>query len=178
MRTGHGSNAMSSNLRLRWLSVLAPFALLGACTVESTDGGGTAGVGNTGSVIPMGQGGSAGQSGGSPSTPVAGTAPISTGGNLALGGAPVGTGGAATAGVGNTAGTSSSAGNAGTGAGGMSGGANTHQPTAGCMKQSLDEPGKDVLHNIMVKGVARRYWTKLPTGYSSTKPTPLVFYGP
>ena len=50
--------------------------------------------------------------------------------------------------------------------------------TAGCGKQILDEPGKDILHNLMVKGVARRYWTKLPTNYDPAKPTPLVFYGP
>jgi polyhydroxybutyrate depolymerase len=30
----------------------------------------------------------------------------------------------------------------------------------------------------MVKGVARRYWTKLPSNYDPAKPTPLVFYGP
>jgi len=171
---------MSPNLRLRCLSALAPFALLGACTVESAEGGGIAGVGNSGSVIPTAQGGSAGQgAGGSPSSPVAGSSPGVSGGNLAVGGTPTETGGAASASAG-TAGATSMAGSGGTGAGGTgaSGGANVHQATAGCMKQSLDEPGKDVLHNIMVKGVARRYWTKLPTGYTGSKPTPLVFYGP
>lgn len=72
---------------------------------------------------------------------------------------------------------------AGTSAGGMSGGGSgpgglTKGPTAGCGKQNADMLGKDVLHNLTVNGVARRYWTKLPTAYDGTTPMPLVFWGP
>jgi polyhydroxybutyrate depolymerase len=51
-------------------------------------------------------------------------------------------------------------------------------PTLGCGKQILDEPGKDILHSLTVQGVERRYWTKIPEGYSASAPLPLVFYGP
>lgn len=60
----------------------------------------------------------------------------------------------------------------------MGGAGPTSGPTAGCGKANAEEPLKDILHSIMVKGVARRYWTKLPTTYDGNKPMPLVFYGP
>jgi poly(3-hydroxybutyrate) depolymerase len=62
--------------------------------------------------------------------------------------------------------------------GGGGGGKLQHGPTMGCGKASADEPGKDVLHNLTVAGVGRRYWTKLPDTYDGTTPMPLVFYGP
>ena len=149
-----------------------PFVLLGACTVAAPDpgdGGGTAGTStSTGGVgvIP----GSAGSlsTAGTPTsagTPSGGSAPA------AGGSAPAGAG-ASAGGVAGMATGGSAAGVGGGGGGPVSG------LTAGCGKPILDEPGKDILHNIMVKGVARRYWTKLPTNYDPAKPTPLVFYGP
>lgn len=61
----------------------------------------------------------------------------------------------------------------------MSGGSGPAKgPTAGCGKAVNDMLGKDVLHNITVNGVARRYWTKLPSSYDGTTPMPLVFWGP
>jgi polyhydroxybutyrate depolymerase len=92
-----------------------------------------------------------------------------------MAGTAVTVGGMSAGGVaGGTAAGASSAGgsSAGGGAGPVSG------PTAGCGKANAEEPLKDILHNIMVKGVGRRYWTKLPTTYDSSQPTPLVFYGP
>lgn len=51
-------------------------------------------------------------------------------------------------------------------------------PTAGCGKANQDEPNRDILHNITVNGVARRYWTKVPESYNGSTPMPVVFYGP
>ena len=134
---------------------------LSGCTVSAGEpAGGAAGAANmpqagVGSVIP-GVGGSMGGAG------TAGAGP-SAGGGLGGAGAPT-LGGAAGA---------VAAGGAG---GAMTGGG--HMPTAGCGKTNMDEPGKDVLHNIMVAGVARRYWTRLPTEAPQDKPFPLVFWGP
>lgn len=161
---------MSTKLQARWLFAVAPLTLLLACTVEAPDSGDgtpTAGAsatsaGTGSSVVPMG---------GTTSTGNAGSGV----GGSAVGGSSAALGGMSTtgtAGVAPVAGTSAG----GTGAGGAGGVGSG--PTAGCGKVSAEEPGKDTLHNIMVKGVARRYWTKLPASYDGTKPTPLVFYGP
>jgi polyhydroxybutyrate depolymerase len=160
---------MSSNLQARWLLVLLPFSL-GACTVETPDTGSTAGSGNTAAgstgVIPVG--------GTTPvSMPAAGTPAGGTGVVIGTGGTgPTATGGASPGGAGGASAGASTGGGASGGGGPVSG------LTAGCGKPVADEPGKDVLHNITVKGVARRYWTKLPSNYDPSKPTPLVFYGP
>lgn len=133
-----------------------------------------------GTEPPLGSGGSG--VGGSGSN-VSGTAPLIPGGAGTA--ATAGSGGASVVGTGGTfaaagaAGTAS-AGSAGTSAGGSGSGGSgpISGPTAGCNKQVMDEPGKDTLHNLMVAGVARRYWTKIPTAYSPATPMPLVFYGP
>lgn len=162
--------AMATKLESRWVVVCAPLALLAACTVDGAPdpggamaGSGGAAAGTGASVVPNLGGASAGGS-------------AAAGASLG-GGAPgsAGTGSGGVAGNGASGGTSA-AGMAGTSVGGASGPGSG--PTAGCGMPSADEPGKDVLHNIMVKGVARRYWTKLPTSYDGMKPTPLVFYGP
>lgn len=171
--TGHCLDAMSSNLQGRWVLAVASVGLVAACTVgdpEGTDAptAGTASTGaGSGSVLPNG-----------------GSAPIGTAGSVASAGASVGQGGAATAGTASTTGGAagsapvggSAVGGTGTAGGGSVG--PVSGPSAGCGMPSADEPGKDVLHNIMVNGVARRYWTKLPTSYDGTKPVPAVFYGP
>jgi hypothetical protein len=170
-RSGHCLAAMSSNLQGRWVLAVASVGLVAACTVgepEGTDAP-TAGTANatagSGSVLPSG-----------------GSAPTGTAGSVASAGTNVGQGGAATAGTASTGGAGSapvgggSVGGTGTAGGGSVGPASG--PSAGCGKPSADEPGKDVLHNIMVNGVARRYWTKLPTSYDGTTPTAAVFYGP
>lgn len=127
------------------------------------------------SVLPSGgsndssMGGSTSANGGA--TASAGTG-VTMGGSVAAGG------------VMSTGGDAGSTSVAGTSAGGMStggsgtGGGLTKGPTAGCGKPNNDMLGKDVLHNLTVNGVARRYWTKLPTAYDGTTPMPLVFWGP
>ena len=168
---GHCFGAMSSNLQGRWLLVLLPFSLA-ACTVETPDtgspgGAGGAAAGTTG-VIPS--------AGTSPVTnPTAGTSAGGTGVVVGTGGSGSTTGGATSSG--GSAGAPAAAG-ATTGGASVGGGGPASGPTAGCGKAIADEPGKDLLHNIMVKGVARRYWTKLPSNYDPAKPTALVFYGP
>jgi polyhydroxybutyrate depolymerase len=169
---------MSTNTALGWLttsfSLAAVASLLAACTVDTPDGGQT--------LTPTAGSSSAAGSGGSGVIPSGGSASggaMSASGTSA-GGMSVGEGGtfASMAGsnAGGAAGSSAAGGSAsgGTGAGGGAG----HGNTAGCGKVNAEEPGKDILHNIMVQGVARRYWTKLPTGYDPSKPLPLVFYGP
>lgn len=158
-----------------WLLISA--ATIGGCGMEATpdanplpSSGGTGGGSSSAS-------GSAGVAG-TQVLGAAGTAPSAGSGSggtaSASGGTFAAAGGEATAGAGN-AGT----GNAGAGVGGNgTGGGLTSGPTAGCGKQIMDEPGKDVLHDLMVKGIARRYWTKIPTSYSPATPLPLVFYGP
>ena len=151
-----------------------PLVVLGACTVgapDPSDGSATAGsAGATGGsvgVIPSGGGSSGAGTVSSSGTASGGSAPATAGMMPATsGGASAGGAAGASPGGGSPA-------TAGTGGGGPVPGL-----TAGCGKPILDEPGKDILHNIMVKGVARRYWTKLPTNYDPAKPTPLVFYGP
>jgi polyhydroxybutyrate depolymerase len=83
-------------------------------------------------------------------------------------------GASASGGAGGTA----PAGGGTAGTGGTSGGGLAHGPTAGCGKPQVDEPNTDVLHNITVNGVARRYWTTLPDTYDGATPMPLVFWGP
>jgi polyhydroxybutyrate depolymerase len=126
-------------------------------------------------------GGAAGTAGsaalaGSPNMPGGGT----SSGSAAAGTATAGSGVAGTfAGGGTGSGAGSSAGGAAAGAGGTGpAGGLVSGPSAGCNKQIADEPDQDTLHNLMVKGVARRYWTKIPDEYSPATPMPLVFYGP
>jgi hypothetical protein len=147
--------------------------VLGACTVDSpTPGVNEPGAGSGGTAAGQASGGASVLPGGGASMAGSnvGTGGAPTSAGTASGGAgPVGGAGMAGTGGGATAGT-------GGGGAGPSGG-----PSAGCGKQSQDEPNKDVLHNIMANGEARRYWTKLPAGYDgtdSTKPWPVVFYGP
>jgi len=129
------------------------------------------------SVLPLaGSGGNAAgaasgsiTSSGGPSGGVASAGSGPDTGGMLTGGAAAGPSGVA----GTLVSDGAPAGGASVGGGGPAPG-----PTAGCGKPSADAPGKDVLHNLMVAGVARRYWTKLPTGYTGDKPTPLVFYGP
>jgi polyhydroxybutyrate depolymerase len=160
---------MSTNLQARWVLALAPATLLLACTVETPDpGSGSSAAGSSSagaSILPMGGSSSPGTGGANGGSAVAGSGVVAGGASSSggeVGSAPVG----------------GSTGVGGTGAGGTGTGGPGPGPTAGCGKVSAEEPGKDVLHNIMVNGVARRYWTKLPTSYDGAKPTPLVFYGP
>lgn len=171
--TGHCLEAMSSNLQGRWVLAMASVGLVAACTVGDPEGTDTPTAGTastsagTGSVLPSG-----------------GSAPVGTAGSVASAGTDVGqSGAAATAGTASTGGAAGSApvGGSASGGTGSAGGGSVGPasgPSAGCGTPSADEPGKDVLHNIMVNGVARRYWTKLPTSYDGTKPVPAVFYGP
>jgi polyhydroxybutyrate depolymerase len=159
---------MSTNLQSRWVLLCAPLVLLAACTAETPEGtetptAGASGTAGAASILPT-EGGRTGSAGTSP------TAGSNVGGTSSSAGMTSG----GVAGSAPVAGSSSAA---GTGAGGASTGP-ASGPTAGCGKASAEEPGKDVLHNIMVNGVARRYWTKLPTSYDGMKPTPAVFYGP
>lgn len=151
---------------------MASVGLVAACTVGDPEGTDTptAGTSNatagSGSVLPSG-----------------GSGPTGTAGSVAAAGTGVSQGGGATAGTPSTGGAAGTApvgggsvGGSGTAGSGSVGPASG--PSAGCGKPSADEPGKDVLHNIMVNGVARRYWTKLPTSYDGTTPKAAVFYGP
>jgi polyhydroxybutyrate depolymerase len=164
---------MNRNPQAAWLFALLPVALF-ACTAEtpaepnapapSSAGGSSAGA----AVIP---------SSGSGSLPVAGSP--------AAGGAISGGGAAPSAGT-SAGGAAPVGGAASGGSGGASGGASTGSGgsghatgmTTGCGKAFMDEPNKDILHNITVAGVARRYWTRTPTEYAMSTPMPLVFYGP
>jgi len=162
---------MSTNLQARWVLAVAPLTLLLACTVEAPEAGDST---PTAGTTPGTAGSSVLPTGGTASTGTAGSGSAGT----SVGGSVVAQGGMSTVGTAGSAplaGAGTSAG--GTGAGGGTGGP-ASGPTAGCGKVSAEEPGKDILHNIMVKGVARRYWTKLPTSYDGSRPTPLVFYGP
>ncbi|HVJ21448.1 MAG TPA: hypothetical protein VM686_38820, partial [Polyangiaceae bacterium] len=163
------------------------------CSGSTTPPGPAGSAGNTGS------GGSAGSGGGS-----SGSSGSGGGASLLLDGAPCTVAdacasGACTGGVCTPAGTSGSGGGAGTdaggsggmsGSGGSAGGAGENLKTgqsAGCGMQKLEPPGDYVEHPITVTGVDaveypddvnRRYFTKIPEGYTEGTPWPLVFYGP
>jgi polyhydroxybutyrate depolymerase len=169
---------MSFNPQLRWFSALVPIALVGACTVAAPDPGQTTGTPMAGTGTVASGGGSVLPSGGT-ATSAAGTSATTTPtAGTASGGTGVGGSGAVLGGTSAGGGTVTPAGGTAAGGASVGGGGPVGGPTAGCGKTVAEEPGKDVLHNIMVKGVARRYWTKLPSNYDGSKPTPLVFYGP
>jgi polyhydroxybutyrate depolymerase len=167
---GHCLDRMSPNLQAGWLLALIPFSLIGACTVDTAGTGGTPSAGTSNSAT-------GGSTGVIPSAGNGGSGVTSAG--SASGGSAVGGSGSTIAGM-SSGGAAGAVASGGGPAGGMStgGGGPAAGPTAGCGKVVADEPGKDILHNIMVKGVARRYWTKLPSAYDAAKATPLVFYGP
>lgn len=153
---------------------MIPAVLVGACTVETDPVVPNAGgLGGTGAGTASSAGNAA--VAGSPVTPSGGTSAGSGAAGSATGGSGV-AGSLPVAGTGSDAG--NNAGGASTSGGSSAGGGLASGPTAGCNKQLADEPDKDTLHNLMVKGVARRYWTKIPDEYSPATPMPLVFYGP
>jgi poly(3-hydroxybutyrate) depolymerase len=73
----------------------------------------------------------------------------------------------------------------GAGTAGAAGGGPVDGKSAGCGKQTADEPRKYVQHNLTVnvaapyqpKFVSRKYYTYLPNNYDPSKAYPLVFYG-
>jgi len=166
-------------LEIRPLFVVAVAGLLAGCSPEAPAPEPMPSNGNNG-------GGSGGM-----------MAAAGSGGNLAVAGSTATAGAGGTAGIGGTAGTggdTSGAGTAGTagsaGSAGAAGaaGVNLKQGmSAGCGMQVLEPPGEYVEHQITPPGVDaamypddvnRRYFTKLPDGYTESTPWPLVFYGP
>ncbi|MFL5305828.1 MAG: alpha/beta hydrolase family esterase [Polyangia bacterium] len=165
--------------------------LLAAAGCAGSDGTSTDGTG--GASASGGAPGTGGHTGGTTGT--GGTA-IGTGGTSATGGVSGsgGTLGAAGRGVSGTGGSQPGsggtratggapgvAGTSGTGTGGMTGGAGSvgtggsnNASSAGCGVNTT-APGASVQQTMQVGGKTRYYLLYVPSGYSNTKPMPLIF---
>ena len=154
----------------------------GASAVGGTTGsGGMVGTGGTTAGQPSsgGASGTGGRPGTGGSSATGGR--VGTGGSTGLGGQP-GSGGASAPGgsMGRDAGRDLPATSTGGSGPGIDGGGGTTTPggtSAGCGSTNTTSPCgvKGTTCSIDVSGTARTYYVQLPSGYSASKPYPLIF---